>query len=582
MTDWAAEAAKPSSGARGGALGAFILRYELLLSLLIVVISIWTPRVLSLERYVTPDEHLWLTRSANFYFALGQREFIYTYQRQHPGVTIMWAGTAGFLWRYPEYRGSGQGQINYTGLERYLKDKPVTAIELLAAGRFFMVLGNTLALSLAYLFARRLIGRGPALIGFLLIAFDPFHVAHTRLLHLDGMLGSWMLLSLLSFMSYWRTRRSLDLLVSGAAAGLSWLTKSPGLFLVPTAGLLALGEMVRAYRAGGGLRAILRSYLWPSIAWGVVGMLTFVVLWPSMWVDPLGNVRRIVGMANSYAEEGHASSVFYNGVVYTDGSIGPEVVSFYPTTFLWRTTPPVLAGLLLLGVFLLRRQRRAWTGAAGFALLGLLLHVLIFTLVMNMGGKKFDRYLLPAYAPLDLMAGLGWAMLLAWLPPRLGRIPRAAWAAGVLAGVIGLQAGLTASTYPYYLSYYNPLLGGSARAPQVMQIGWGEGLDQAARYLNQKPGLDNLRVSSWYAIGSFSYFFHGKAQYIHAATDLRETQWEKVLDADYAVIYVHQWQRRIPEKLLEQLSTSTPEYSVWINGIEYVRIYDLKKLPAMP
>jgi hypothetical protein len=42
-------------------------------------------------------------------------------------------------------------------------------------------------------------------------------------------------------------------------------------------------------------------------------------------------------------------------------------------------------------------------------------------------------------------------------------------------------------TFPYYLSYYNPLMGGPRKAPQVMQIGWGEGLDQAGRYLDRNP-----------------------------------------------------------------------------------------------
>ena len=45
---------------------------------------------------------------------------------------------------------------------------------------------------------------------------------------------------------------------------------------------------------------------------------------------------------------------------------------------------------------------------------------------------------------------------------------------------------------------------------------------------------------------------------------------------DYAVIYYHQWQRQmIPDWMLEYLSTRTPEHTVWINGIEYVRIYKI-------
>jgi hypothetical protein len=46
-------------------------------------------------------------------------------------------------------------------------------------------------------------------------------------------------------------------------------------------------------------------------------------------------------------------------------------------------------------------------------------------------------------------------------------------------------------------------------------------------------------------------------------------------DTDYAVVYVHQWQRRTPELMLKYLATQVPEHSVWIDGIEYARIYKM-------
>ena len=94
-----------------------------------------------------------------------------------------------------------------------------------------------------------------------------------------------------------------------------------------------------------------------------------------------------------------------------------------------------------------------------------------------------------------------------------------------------------------------------------MQIGWGEGIDQAARYLNNKPNSENFRVDSWYFEGSFSYFYN--------------PTYSLFPDADYAVIYAHQWQRSTPRELLAYISERTPEHTIWINGIEYVRIYKI-------
>jgi hypothetical protein len=141
--------------------------------------------------------------------------------------------------------------------------------------------------------------------------------------------------------------------------------------------------------------------------------------------------------------------------------------------------------------------------------------------------------------------------------------------------VIAGQALSAAQTYPYYLSYYNPLLGGSARAPEVMMIGWGEGLDQAARYLNDKPGAKRLKVLSWYPNGSFSYIFRGKT--IRAANEWEQTE-PLLSSCDYVVTYAHQWQRGLPfPEMLADLSQRTPEKVITLDGIEYAQIYNLRE-----
>lgn len=65
---------------------------------------------------------------------------------------------------------------------------PVSRLEVLREGRLIMVIAHVLILMTSYLYARRLLGTFPALLGFLLIAFDPFHLGLTRLLHLDGLM----------------------------------------------------------------------------------------------------------------------------------------------------------------------------------------------------------------------------------------------------------------------------------------------------------------------------------------------------------------------------------------------------------
>src|SRR5512134_3286084 len=110
-----------------------------LLLVLVVMLAPWLPRGLALDRFVTTDEVLWLTRSANFYYALAHGDFKNTYQKEHPGVTTMWAGTLGFLTRYPEYRDRGQGQLHYLVFHDFLEQQSKTLpLQLLAASRAFL------------------------------------------------------------------------------------------------------------------------------------------------------------------------------------------------------------------------------------------------------------------------------------------------------------------------------------------------------------------------------------------------------------------------------------------------------------
>ncbi len=465
----------------------------------VVLLAICLPRAIKLDKFVTPDEHLWLSRSANFYFALGQRDFASTYQKEHPGVTIMWAGTLGFLARFPGHRGSGVGQLAAHEFNYYIdKVAHVSPLDLLVAARAVLVLGHTLVLFLAFLYAIQLIGLWPAVVGFLFIAFDPFHLALTRVLHLDGLFSNLVLLSVLAFISYLTRRRWYDLLIAGLAAGAAWLTKSPALFLIPIVASLSLIFIFRELLGSKGALLFIRKgwqAVWPVLLWFFIGAAFFVAVWPAMWQDPAQSLSDVFTKAETYAEEGHRSPIFFNGEVIESGQMGIEYFNFYPLTYLWRSTPVQLLGLLLACLAGITRWKPLNQKSVRITLWGLLLIVGVYTLGMTLGAKKFDRYLLPIYAPLDIIAGIGWVAFAGWLHMRLKNRVTSRLAlllpALILAGAVLVQAAGSISTFPYYFSYYNPLMGGSQKAPQVMQIGWGEGLDEAACYLNTKDQLPN-------------------------------------------------------------------------------------------
>lgn len=533
------------------------------IGLILVLLATLIPRISGLDQFATADEYLWVRRSANFYCAISHGDWAGTFQRQHPGVTTTWAGLLSFLVMAPDYA-SGCQQVDNQDYEQVLRGQGIDPLALLQAGRLFMVLFNVCALAVSYLYARQLIGPWPALAGCLLIAFSPFHIAHSRLLHLDGLLSSLMLVAVLAFSSYLRRRRLLDVAVSGVATGLSCLTKSPGVLLLLFVGLAELLSYLSTRRA---------MPFGAFALWGAVAAVTFVALWPAMWVEPIDTIYRMADLASTYASEGHSNPLFFNGTIYADGNISPSVVQFYPLTYLWRSTPVAILGILGAVVALALKRDLLPMQSTRRAVIELLAFVVLLILALDLSAKKFDRYLLPVYAPLDLVAGVGWIAVVRWLRTRWHSTSlHRAWAL-VPCLAIMIQMGSALQASPYYLTYYNPLMGGSRRAPEAMMVGWGEGLEQAARYLNEQPDAKQLHVLSWYEPGCFSYFFEGSSAAI-PNEDLSDTDLQGALNADYVVLYyAQQVQRRASTNLIALLDPYPVAHSVWIDGIEYVRVY---------
>jgi Dolichyl-phosphate-mannose-protein mannosyltransferase len=551
--------------------------------LLLLILALALPHLTALDRYVTIDEPLWLMRSANFYAALWNKDWKNTYQAEHPGVIITWAGTAGFLWKFPGYVKLVDEQFKKANkLQEFLNSKSRAALDLLVAGRAFTALAVILALLLAFPLMVRLAGWGPALLGSFLIALDPYFIALSKLLHLDGLVTALMLLSLLAFLRYLdKGRQKRDLLLSGVAAGLSWLTKSPAFFLIPFVGLLMLIELFKTWKGMG--KVELRNHtawprdIWavarPWLVWLVIGVIVFVLLWPSMWVDPLGTVSRVFGGATDYALEGNSKITFFAGQLIDTGQ---SIWYYYPVSLLWRITPPVLIGVLILviawifpNVFHLSAAHRRMAWVMG-------LFTLLFIVFITLSKKVADRYQIPVLPALCILAALGWYALLerlgAWFGRRFPGAPASLFVPLVGGIVVFWQLLGVLQTAPYYMNYYDPLLGGDRAAPGVMMIGRGEGLDQAARYLNSLPDARRLRVFAWYATGSFSYYFKGKTWSIEQNTTLND-----LLNADYVVIYIHQWQRQLPSKeVLDFFAQLTPVHVARIGNLDYVQVYDMR------
>jgi hypothetical protein len=212
-----------------------------------------------------------------------------------------------------------------------------------------------------------------------------------------------------------------------------------------------------------------------------------------------------------------------------------------------------------------------------------LLYVFLFAVFMSLGGIKYDRYLLPIYPALEILAAEGVYRVVGEVKFRaqgsrfsvLGLGGKGLWALLTLALI--LQAASVLPCYPYYLTYYNPMVGGSWLAPKMLLVGWGEGLDQAARYLNQQGGAEEQRVAVRFHT-EFAPFYLGRTKPMLQEREFTILPWHAT---DYVVFYVTQVQRGKPDQAtIDYFGSLAPEHVVHLNGINYAWIYPtLRKLP---
>jgi 4-amino-4-deoxy-L-arabinose transferase-like glycosyltransferase len=489
-------------------------------------------RLYDLDVFLSGDETKWMCRGINFHAALARGELSDTYQSEHPGVLTMWIATLAVpLSRVGEWVDlcAWVDEESLLRVENHpaMADLPALVFR---ARQWLTVVTWLGMIGMWWLFRRLTDGR-TALLGAVFIGLDPFYLALSRVLHLDALLTTFMSLSVLSMLVYLRGHHRFRYLACSAlTAGLAMANKSPALFLGPWVGLLVLGfvRSTTGDRWHAGVRCALRIF----VPWGVIALGVVVLLWPALWSDPTGALSQVFGQALGYADQPHGHSNFFWGQVRPDP--GP---AFYPVAWAFRTTPWAMLGLLLL----LLRWRNQWR-CSHFRSLVVVFggFVLLYGALMTLGAKKFDRYLLPVFPFVDLLAAIGWAELLRhWLLMAESRWHR--WLLSLLIlTLLMAQFAVLWPTRPYYFSYYNPLLGGGRTAQQILLVGWGEGLEKAAAYLNAEPGAEHFDVSTEHR-HQFGPFFQGR------------TSGAKRLDVahgDYYVLYVNTIQRwRVPRFL---------------------------------
>lgn len=484
------------------------------------------PRIWNCEKHINCDgAKFWFGRCTRFIQAVKEGEFTSTFQAPHPGVTLMWiAGASLHISEKLGYK-SNTSRI-------FAAKLPIVFITSIFCLLLFHILKNV--------FDKRV-----AILAFLFCAFEPHFLAHCREFQLDALLTSFMSLSLLFYIYFLQSKKCLYLCFCALCNALGVLTKLPALLLLPLFASLSL------YNFWNKKKEFLR--------YTCIFLLIFsftLFIWPIMWKDPFFALKGMIFPSaqlmelkkdlkfgdNTLIESiriPHWNNFFLGRIVKDPGPF------FYPLVFLFNMgeiTSLLFFAAIIYFLFYKKDKR----------LFCIFFYIFFVALTLTFAQKKLTRYMLPTFPVINVLCAC--FIVYAFSAKKKFFLSLSSLC-------VFLHIFFSLLLHPYYLAHYNRLFFSPKSAQHVFFIGWGEGLEKAALYINQKENSKNLKVATWYE-DVFRLFSNSRVYGLSFAEE-----------ADYIILYINQIQRNLFPNVLKKYEGKMPEHVIKINGIEYCKIY---------
>ena len=583
---------------------SFITRHQSKLETLFVFLLAAVMRLTSLNVFRAIDEEDRWAWAVDFYRALLAGDLPATLVGDgYPGIFPVWLET---LWLFAAsiYRSILQGGwLGDDGIYLLIHEWNRTAYQ--GVQRFPVALTNTLLVVVVFLYTRKLFGRWVGLLAAALICLDPFYLSDSRVNRAEGLLTGLMTVSLLALIAALSNQEAgisdqdsesksihnpqlqspkqsgagftinyLQLALSAVFGGLALLTKSQALVLLP---MFAVISLIWHWRSNTlisqspNLLVSIKAWLITMVIWVAGAIATFIILWPASWTVPSPTFSLMFNyLTRKVGEEG--VKMFFLGRTILDEDPG---LLFYPVIFILRTTPVMLVGLII-GLWQLIKHLRithqtSHTQKSGFShyfasfldsygIWALIAYVTMYVAGMSLGSHKQDRFLMAVFPSLYILASLAYVQLVThrnWTRQKI-RIGGAA--------LLAIQLVTALPFHPYYFSYFNPLVGGGPVAAQLTRIGWGEGMNEVADYLQAQENPEQITVATRW----FKYLTGFTGQRINLNND---GDWTR---ADKIIFYIQQEQRMLdpsPGIIRYFQQHVPPEEVITINRIRYATVY---------
>ncbi|NMB69995.1 hypothetical protein GYA27_02230, partial [candidate division WWE3 bacterium] len=333
------------------------------------------------------DVWKWKQRSYDFGTGVYGLQFEKTFQKYHPGVTLMWIGSTGVKISNLLTQDLFKEAFNTNIKQLFLLDS-------IQKGLLVIVIG--LVLSFSFYVVRKLFGQKFAFLAFILITLEPFYLGLTRVFHLEGIMSTFMLASVLWLYYYFiDTNKKRRLYISAVFGGLAVLTKTSSLFLLPFVGfsLVFLSGFI-GYKEKLKISYFKKPVLL-GLTWFGICVLVFVALWPVMWVNPLKALTGLYqGIADVGIETDH-SQIYFGQKVADPGTL------YYFVVLAFRSSVWMLLGFF--GALYLLISKKFSDDKNKFIVF-LLAYSFLYFAEITVPSKKLDRYILPSILTMSLVS----------------------------------------------------------------------------------------------------------------------------------------------------------------------------------
>ncbi|MEO5355173.1 MAG: hypothetical protein H7835_18450 [Magnetococcus sp. XQGC-1] len=426
---------------------------------------------------VNTDAERWHRRSENFLEALKQNNFKETYQRYHPGVTLMWFNS---IIKYLSFK----YQLTYTSTPFTLENADYF-INIHAISKAFNIL-IYLALFLVTLgLIRKLFNDKVTLIYGTLLSIEPYFVAINRWFHQTSFEVFFAFISFLAILVWYKETRYRYIILSSFALAFSVLAKVTSLILLPVLGFVFLHKIYTLYFC----EPFNKSDVIKSIKFIMLQGFSFIFLlalfififFPALWVDSLFVWNQMYGSIFNAVTDNIRSELI-TGLTY---------YLYYFVIFVFKLSPITFTTL----VFALLKFRKS----NNFNILMLILGIFNYFIFLTITEQKIDRYFLIFIPFVVLICSVYLSEL------------SLSYLFNIFIFIILFTGFYLYKYYPVYSAYYSPLFGGTYNALAVgVYDNSGEYFTQAALYLNTLGRDKYTYVPNGFS--SFNLLYKGNIQ----------------------------------------------------------------------